>query len=70
MALLITVPLARVSQQVYAMGRAMGMSKEEGSSVVKVYEPFTGVTVRGGKQARPSRSVLPLRPTRRSFVRG
>ncbi|MFO1024761.1 MAG: NAD(P)-dependent oxidoreductase [Acetobacteraceae bacterium] len=45
----VPVMLANVSQQVYAMGRAMGLGREEGSSVVKVYEHFAGVTVKGGK---------------------
>src|SRR5262245_21695343 len=39
--------LANVSQQVYQMGRAAGLSKEDGSSLVKVYERLTGVQVSG-----------------------
>lgn len=41
----VPVLLANVSQQVYQMARASGLNKEEGSSVVKVYERLTGVTV-------------------------
>lgn len=40
--------LANVSQQVYQMGRAAGFSKEDGSSLVKVYEQLAGVKVSGG----------------------
>jgi len=40
--------LANVSQQVYQMGRAAGFSKEDGSSLVKVYERLAGVKVSGG----------------------
>ena len=43
----VPVLLANVSQQVYQMARAMGLNKEEGSAVVKVYERMTGVTVGG-----------------------
>jgi len=39
--------LANVSQQVYQMGRAAGLSKEDGSSLVKVYEQLAGVKVGG-----------------------
>jgi 3-hydroxyisobutyrate dehydrogenase-like beta-hydroxyacid dehydrogenase len=39
--------LANVSQQVYQMGRAVGLSKEDGSSLVKVYERLSGVKVSG-----------------------
>jgi 3-hydroxyisobutyrate dehydrogenase len=41
--------LANVSQQVYQMGRAAGFSKEDGSSLVKVYEALAGVKVSGGE---------------------
>ena len=41
--------LANVSQQVYQMGRAAGFSKEDGSSLVKVYERLAGVKVSGGE---------------------
>jgi 3-hydroxyisobutyrate dehydrogenase-like beta-hydroxyacid dehydrogenase len=40
--------LANVSQQVYQMGRAAGFSKEDGSSLVKVYERLAGMQVSGG----------------------
>jgi 3-hydroxyisobutyrate dehydrogenase len=43
--------LANVSQQVYQMGRAAGLSKEDGSSLVKVYERLAGVTVSGEDSA-------------------
>ena len=43
--------LANVSQQVYQMGRAAGFSKEDGSSLVKVYERLAGVKVSGGDSA-------------------
>lgn len=35
--------LANVSQQVYQMARAAGLAKEDGASVVKVYERMAGV---------------------------
>ena len=35
--------LANLTQQVYQMGRAAGFSKEDGSSLVKVYEALAGV---------------------------
>ena len=37
--------LANVSQQVYQMARAAGYSKEDGASVIKLYEEMTGVTL-------------------------
>jgi 3-hydroxyisobutyrate dehydrogenase-like beta-hydroxyacid dehydrogenase len=39
------VPLlfANVSQQIYQMARAQGLSKEDGTSIVKVYERMAGV---------------------------
>jgi len=43
--------LANVSQQVYQMGRASGLSKEDGSSLVKVYEKLAGVKVGGEDKA-------------------
>jgi 3-hydroxyisobutyrate dehydrogenase len=39
----VPVLLANVSQQVYQMGRAAGLSKQDGSSIVKLYEQMTGV---------------------------
>jgi len=35
--------LANVSQQVYQMARAAGLSKQDGASIVKVYEGIAGV---------------------------
>jgi 3-hydroxyisobutyrate dehydrogenase-like beta-hydroxyacid dehydrogenase len=35
--------LANVSQQVYQMARAAGLSKQDGASIVKVYEGMAGV---------------------------
>ena len=35
--------LANVSQQVYQMARAQGLAKEDGASIVKVYEQMAGV---------------------------
>jgi 3-hydroxyisobutyrate dehydrogenase-like beta-hydroxyacid dehydrogenase len=35
--------LANVSQQVYQMARALGFAKEDGASIVKVYEQMAGV---------------------------
>ncbi len=35
--------LANVSQQVYQMARAQGLAKEDGASIVKVYERMAGV---------------------------
>lgn len=37
--------LANLTQQVYQMGRAAGLNKEDGSAIVKVYERLAGVTV-------------------------
>jgi 3-hydroxyisobutyrate dehydrogenase-like beta-hydroxyacid dehydrogenase len=37
--------LANVSQQVYQMARAAGLAKEDGASVVKLYERMAGVTL-------------------------
>jgi 3-hydroxyisobutyrate dehydrogenase len=37
--------LANVSQQVYQMARAQGLAKEDGASIVKVYERMAGVTL-------------------------
>ena len=39
--------LANVTQQVYQMARAAGLNKEDGLSVVKIYERLAGVEVRG-----------------------
>ncbi len=41
----VPVFLANVSQQVYQMARAAGFGKEDGASVVKVYERMAGVTL-------------------------
>lgn len=35
--------LANVSQQVYQMARAAGLSKQDGASIIKLYEQMTGV---------------------------
>lgn len=42
----VPVLVANVTQQVDQMARAAGLNKEEGSAVVKVYEPLAGVTMR------------------------
>jgi 3-hydroxyisobutyrate dehydrogenase len=39
--------LANVTQQVYQMARAIGLGQEEGLAVVKVFERFAGIEVRG-----------------------
>ncbi len=39
--------LANVSQQVYQMGRAQGLNKEDGSAIIKVLEQLAGVKVGG-----------------------
>jgi len=41
------VPLlmANLSQQVYQMGRAAGLNKEDGSAIIKVFEGMVGVTI-------------------------
>lgn len=39
--------LANVTQQVYQMARAAGLGKEDGLTVVKIYERLAGVEVRG-----------------------
>ena len=43
------VPLlmANLSQQVYQMGRAAGLNKEDGSAIIKVFERMVGVTIGG-----------------------
>jgi 3-hydroxyisobutyrate dehydrogenase len=43
------VPLlmANVSQQVYQMARAAGLNKQDGSSIIKVFERMAGVTIGG-----------------------
>jgi 3-hydroxyisobutyrate dehydrogenase-like beta-hydroxyacid dehydrogenase len=40
--------LANLSQQVYQMGRAQGLNKEDGSAIIKVFEGLAGVKVSGG----------------------
>ena len=35
--------LANVSQQIYQMARAQGFAKEDGASIIKVYEQMAGV---------------------------
>lgn len=42
----VPVLLANVTQQVYQMARAAGLNKEDGLSVVKIYERLAGVEVR------------------------
>ena len=37
--------MAAASQQVYQMGRAAGLNKNDGSSLVTLYEEMTGVKV-------------------------
>ena len=37
--------LANVTQQVYQMARAAGLNKEDGSSMIKVFERMAGVTI-------------------------
>jgi 3-hydroxyisobutyrate dehydrogenase-like beta-hydroxyacid dehydrogenase len=39
--------LANLSQQVYQMGRAQGLNKEDGSAIIKVFEGLAGVKVGG-----------------------
>jgi len=39
--------LANVSQQVYQMGRAQGLNKEDGSAIIKVLEQLAGVKIGG-----------------------
>lgn len=39
----VPVLLANVSQQVYQMARAMGFAKQDGASIVKIYEQMAGV---------------------------
>ena len=41
--------LANLSQQVYQMGRAQGLNKEDGSAIVKVFEQLAGVKIGGDK---------------------
>ncbi|MBI1737224.1 MAG: NAD(P)-dependent oxidoreductase [Candidatus Rokubacteria bacterium] len=41
--------LANVTQQVYQMARAAGLGKEDGLTVVKIYERLAGVEVRSSK---------------------
>jgi len=42
----VPILMAPISQQVYQMARAMGIHKEDGSAVIKVYEHFMGVEVK------------------------
>lgn len=42
----VPVMMASVSQQVYQMARAMGINKEDGAAVVKVYERLVGIEVK------------------------
>lgn len=37
--------MANLSQQVYQMGRAAGLNKEDGSAIVKIYEQLAGVRI-------------------------
>jgi len=39
--------LANVSQQVYQMARAAGLSKQDGPAIIQVLERLAGVEVRG-----------------------
>jgi 3-hydroxyisobutyrate dehydrogenase-like beta-hydroxyacid dehydrogenase len=41
--------LANLSQQVYQMGRAQGLNKEDGSAIIKVFEQLAGVKVGDGE---------------------
>jgi 3-hydroxyisobutyrate dehydrogenase len=41
--------LANLSQQVYQMGRAQGLNKEDGSAIIKVFEKLAGVKVGDGE---------------------
>ena len=45
----VPVLMANVTQQVYQMARAAGLNKEDGLTVVKVYERLAGVEVRASK---------------------
>ena len=40
--------LANLSQQVYQMGRAAGLNKEDGSAIIEVFEELAGVKIGGG----------------------
>jgi len=42
----VPVLMAPISQQAYQMARAMGINKEDGSAVIKVYEKLVGVEVK------------------------
>ncbi|NDH60226.1 MAG: hypothetical protein EBY18_00945 [Alphaproteobacteria bacterium] len=46
--------LANVTQQVYQMARARGLNKQDGATIVKVFEQMANVTVgvAGKKEAR------------------
>ena len=41
--------LANLSQQVYQMGRAQGLNKEDGSAIIKVFERLAGVKIGEGE---------------------
>jgi 3-hydroxyisobutyrate dehydrogenase-like beta-hydroxyacid dehydrogenase len=41
--------MANLSQQVYQMGRAAGLNKEDGSAIVKIYERLAGVKIDEGR---------------------
>jgi len=47
--------LANISQQVYQMARAAGFAKEDGASVVKIYENMAGVRL--GPRDGPSTTL-------------
>jgi 3-hydroxyisobutyrate dehydrogenase len=42
----VPIVMAPISQQVYQMARAMGIHKEDGSAVIKVYERLIGIEVK------------------------
>lgn len=49
------VPLfmANISQQIYQMARARGLNKEDGASVVKLYEEMAGIELGPRQSSRP-----------------
>ena len=60
--------LANVTLQVYQMARAAGLNKEDGSSIIKVFERMAGVTIGDQTVAYDSPNYLWFRQRYRRFV--
>ena len=51
--------LANVTQQVYQMARAAGLNKEDGSSIIKVFERMAGVTIGTPSSEESNANLMP-----------